>query len=142
MCIPPHERRNKKFIWLRRSCVVTERTNLMICPDCNSEYVEGIYTCPDCGVKLVDYTPPNENIHDNSLQDVHFISVYTPLNSQEVAIIKMILERENIPHYIKNDRLQGAVLFSIQGPGKMEVFVPEDYAQQTIDLLAEELGHE
>ena len=114
----------------------------MICPDCNSEYVEGIYTCPDCGVKLVDYIPPNENIHDNSLQDVHFISVYTPLNSQEVAIIKMILERENIPHYIKNDRLQGAVLFSIQGPGKMEVFVPEDYAQQTIDLLAEELGHE
>jgi len=123
MCITPQERWNKNLIWLRHSCVVTERTNLMICPDCNSEYV------------------PNENIHDNSLQDVHFISVYTPLNSQEVAIIKMILERENIPHYIKNDRLQGAVLFSIQGSGKMEVLVPEDFAKQTIDLLTEELGH-
>jgi hypothetical protein len=53
----------------------------------------------------------------------------------------MILERENIPFYIKNDRLHGAVLFSIQGPGKMEVFVPEDFARQTIDILTEELGH-
>jgi hypothetical protein len=115
----------------------------MICPDCNAEYVEGIYICPDCGVKLVDYIPPNdEDIQKKSLQNVHFISVYTPLNSQEVAIIKMILERENIPFYIKNDRLHGAVLFSIQGPGKMEVFVPKDFAQQTIDILTEELGHE
>ena len=114
----------------------------MICPDCNSEYVEGIYSCPDCDVKLVDFIPPDGNIQGNSLQDVHFISVHTPLNSQEVAIIKIILERENIPYYIKNDRLHGAVLFSIEGPGKMEVLVPEDFAKQTIDLLAEELGHE
>lgn len=113
----------------------------MICSNCNSEYVEGIYTCPDCGVKLVDYIPPDEKNPENPLIDVHFIAVYTPLNSQEVAIIKMILERENIPFYIKNDRLHGAVLFSIEGPGKMEVLVPEDFAKQTIDLLTEELGH-
>jgi len=113
----------------------------MICPDCNSEYIEGVYICPDCGVKLVDYLPPDETKSENPLQDVNFIPVYNPINSQEVAIIKMILEREDIPYYIKNDRLHGAILFSIQGPGKMEVFVPEDYAQQTIDILTEELGH-
>ena len=114
----------------------------MICPDCHSEYVEGIYNCPDCGITLVDLISPDKNNPDNSLQDVHFISVYSPLNSQEVSIIKMILEREDIEYYIKNDRLHGAVLFSIEGPGKMEVFVPEYVAQKTRDILTEELGHE
>lgn len=114
----------------------------MICPNCNSEFVEGIYSCPDCGIQLVDYTPQDEKSQDNPLQDVHFISVYTPLNSQEVSIIKMILEREDIQYYIKNDRLHGAVIFSIEGPGKMEVFVPEEHAERTSDLLREELGHD
>ena len=114
----------------------------MLCPDCNSEYIEGIYICPDCGIKLVDSVPPDDHTPVNPLQDIHFVSVYTPLNSQEVSIIKMILEREKIPYFIKNDRLHGAVLFSIQGPGKMEVLVPEKYAQQTVQLLTEEIGHE
>jgi hypothetical protein len=99
----------------------------MICPECKSAYVDGIYTCFDCDVKLVDNPRPDEQIPENPLKDAHFISVYTPLNSQEISIIKMILERENIPYYIKNDRLHGAVLFSIQGPGKMEVFVPFEF---------------
>jgi hypothetical protein len=54
----------------------------------------------------------------------------------------MILEREGIPLYVKNDRLHGAVLFAIQGPGKMELFVPEKYAQSVLDLINHELGHE
>lgn len=113
----------------------------MICPNCKSEFVEGVYTCSDCGIPLVDYLPAVDHEMDNPLQDVNFVAVYNPINSQEVSIIKMILEREEIPFHIKNDRLHGAILFSIQGPGKMELFVPEDYAQQTLDLLREELDH-
>lgn len=114
----------------------------MICPKCNSEYIDGIYTCSDCDVRLVDHLPTSEAQRENDLTDVNFVSVYNPINSQEVSIIKMILEREGIPHHIKNDRLHGAVLFSLQGPGKMELFVPEEFADRTIKLLREELEHE
>ncbi len=57
----------------------------MICPNCKSEFVEGVYTCSDCGIPLVDYLPAVDH--------------------------------------------------------EMELFVPEDYAQQTLDLLREELDH-
>ena len=114
----------------------------MICPNCKSEFLEGVYTCSDCGVPLVDHLPDADNNIINPLHDVNFVSVYNPINSQEVAILRMILEREEIPYYKKNDRLYSAILFSIQGPGKMELFVPENYAQQILDLLREELGHE
>lgn len=114
----------------------------MICPKCKSEYVEGVYTCSDCEIPLVDYIPDSKHDDQNPLDGVHFISVYNPINSQEVSIIKMILEREGIPYHIKNDRLHGAVLFAIEGPGKMELFVPEEYARRVVDLLKVELDHE
>ena len=114
----------------------------MICPKCNSEFVEGVTTCSDCEISLVDFIPDSNHNVQNPLDDVHFISVYNPINSQEVSLIKMIMEREEIPYYIKNDRLHGAVLFSIQGPGKMELFVPEEYARRVVDLLKVELNHE
>ena len=114
----------------------------MICPKCKSEYIDGIYTCSDCNTSLVDHLPTQDQPVDIHLDKENFVSVYHPINSQEVAIIKMILEREGIPFYVKNDRLHGAVLFAIQGPGKMELFVPDKYAQSVLDLINHELGHE
>jgi len=30
------------------------------CPNCRAEYIEGVDTCPDCQVELVDELPPKE----------------------------------------------------------------------------------
>ena len=114
----------------------------MICPKCKSEFVDGIYMCSDCEIPLVDSIPGTEETHDDHFTYSNFIAVYNPISSQEVSIIKMILEREGIPFHIKNDRLHGAVLFGIQGPGKMELYVPEEYAMRVVDLLRAELEHE
>jgi hypothetical protein len=114
----------------------------MICPKCKSEYIDGVYTCSDCALTLVDNLPEHEQEIEHQYTNATFVSIYNPINSQEVSIIKMILEREEIPYHIKNDRLHGAVLFSLQGPGKMELFVPEEFAEQTLILLREELEHE
>ena len=114
----------------------------MICPKCKSEFVEGIYMCSDCEIPLVDSLPESEETDVDHFADSNFVVVYNPISSQEVAIIKMILEREEIPFHIKNDRLHGAVLFGIQGPGKMELYVPEEYAKRVADLLRDELEHD
>ena len=114
----------------------------MTCPECKAEFVEGIYTCPDCGIPLVyrieEDVSPNPEAEDTA----NFVLVYYPINSQEVALIKMILEREDIPYYIKNEPLYKAVLYSIQGPGNIELYVAEEYADDIIELLKNELGHD
>ncbi len=32
------------------------------CPKCRAEYVEGVETCPDCQVPLVQELPPKDNV--------------------------------------------------------------------------------
>ena len=51
------------------------------------------------------------------------------------------MEREEIPYFIKNEPLHRTVLFSIHGPGEMQLYVAEKYAEATIKLLDEEFGH-
>ena len=114
----------------------------MICPQCKSEFVDGITTCSDCGIPLViqitDESTENPELEEKS----DFICVYTPINSQEVALIKMIMERESIPYFIKNDPIHRVVIFSVHGPGNIELYVAEQYAEDVIKLLREELEHD
>jgi hypothetical protein len=114
----------------------------MICPKCKSEFINGIYMCSDCDIPLVDSLPATEETVKDHFINSKFVVVYNPISSQEVSIIKMILEREGIPFHIKNDRLHGAILFGIQGPGKMELYVPEEYAKRVVELLKNELEHD
>jgi hypothetical protein len=114
----------------------------MICPECKSEYVEGILICPDCGIKLVYQLPDKMTENYNPIEEYNYVFIYNPISSQEVALIKMIMERERIPFVIKNEPLYNAVIFSIQGPGAMQLYVAKEFAQEAIKLLREELGHE
>jgi len=107
----------------------------MICPKCKSEFVEGVTTCPDCQIQLVYQISENipEYFEDN--ENHNYVLVYTPINSQEVAIIRMIMEREGIPYFIKNEPLHKAVIFSIRGPGEIQLYVAEEFAEDTINYL-------
>jgi len=114
----------------------------MICPKCKSEFVPGFTTCSDCGIPLVEFV---EKIIDNEPSDAekyNFVFVYCPISSQELALIKMILEREEIPYFIKNEPLHRAVLFSVHGPGNIKLYVPKQFAKDTISLLKKELEYE
>jgi hypothetical protein len=114
----------------------------MICPECRSEFIDEISSCPDCGIPLVFHLPDESTENSEHKEHYNLVCVYNPINSQEVALIKMIMEREGIPYLIKNDPIHKVVLFSIQGPGNIELYVDEPYADATIKLLREELEHE
>jgi hypothetical protein len=114
----------------------------MICPECKSEFIEGVTFCPDCEIPLVHYIEDDLTAKDEPKEDYNFVLVYNPISSQEVSLIKMIMERENIPYFIKNDPLHKSVIFSTHGPGNIELYVDERFAEDTVKLLRNELGHE
>jgi hypothetical protein len=67
--------------------------------------------------------------------------IYRPADLQEVAMIKMILEREGVTYVIANEHL--ASVFPVFGPAglsSMRLLVEVRRAEEVAMLLREELG--
>jgi len=115
----------------------------MICPDCKSEYVSGIYQCPDCDVPLIYELAPEPVNHSEVEFSENFIRIYSPANSQENALIKMILDREKIPYFFRNEEnygLGGSPASPFISRAGAELYVPEEMSEQALDVLKKELS--
>ena len=66
----------------------------MICPKCGTEYREGFSVCVDCDSDLVDELPPEE-----VPEFIDYVEVMGTYNVADVALIKSILDAENITYY-------------------------------------------
>ena len=74
---------------------------MLICPNCYSEYVEGITTCPDCKVNLVDESlieKPEDWSEEN------WEVVFTSNKDYEVEMLKNNLESAGITTTILNQQ--------------------------------------
>ena len=70
----------------------------MFCPDCRSEFVEGITRCPVCHVALVNALPDQPEP-----QFVDFVEVLATYNPADVAFIKSLLDGEQIQYFFKGE---------------------------------------
>lgn len=79
----------------------------MFCPECRSEYVDGVMKCPDCNVALIKELPPEES-RDTETKDDKGI-VYAPLvrtySAKDIAFIHSILDGTDIRYYIRGEGL-------------------------------------
>ena len=66
----------------------------MFCPKCGTEYREGFYVCSDCNSDLVDELPPEEGP-----EFTDYVEIMGTYNPADVALIKSILDAENITYY-------------------------------------------
>lgn len=64
-----------------------------VCPQCKSEYLEGIMICADCNLKLVD---PSVLKEPERLVENDWVIVYTSGQEYEVEMLKGILESADI----------------------------------------------
>ncbi len=72
----------------------------MFCPNCRTEYVEGIYVCNDCGAQLVLELPPEE-----TFEDAVFVEFLYPRNKEAppFMLVEPVLKAEGIVFYIAGE---------------------------------------
>jgi len=112
----------------------------MICPECDAEYREGIYQCPDCEVSLVEATEPVEEDYGPDI-----VAVFRSADQALLPVIKSVLEGSDIPYFIQGDEAVGLLPLGKPGSGffgdalRAIVLVPEDRAEEARALLTEQV---
>ena len=98
----------------------------MFCPECKSEFIEGITKCPVCDIKLIDELPP-----EPEPEFVDYKEILATYNPTDVAFLKSLLDSEGISYFFKGER------FMYAGPlaDPVRLMVRTDQVAQAIDLL-------
>lgn len=73
----------------------------MFCPECRTEYVEEISVCADCGALLVPELPTEAE--SEWPENVGFQEILATFNAGDIAIIKSLLDSENIDYYFHGE---------------------------------------
>ncbi len=100
----------------------------MYCPDCGTEYIEGVTVCADCGVRLVK-EPPEED--QRPPKTTEFEEVLTTFNAGDIAIIKSLLDSESIDYYFHGEFF--GYLRPLAQPARL--MVRADQVSDAMDIL-------
>jgi Zn-finger nucleic acid-binding protein len=106
------------------------------CPRCNAEYLDGVETCADCDVQLVDATPQAEARTEDapaSRKDWQFEDVFAAMNPAEIASITSALDASNIDYWVY-DQHTNLGLGSTVIPAR--IVVRKDQAEEARKVLA------
>lgn len=85
------------------------------CPSCEYEYEAGVTECPDCGVKLVDTLPAEEEV-----EDIDWVQLARINSANTAEMVKEALENAEIPVVMRS----GAGHFGITGQLGPSSYVP------------------
>ena len=78
----------------------------MYCPECRSEYVDGVTKCPDCSVALTDElppVPPEESPTPEEDPDIQYAPLVRTYSAKDIALIHSILDGTNIRYFIQGE---------------------------------------
>ena len=98
----------------------------MFCPECKSEFIEGITNCPVCEVGLIDQLPPEPEPEFVDYQEI--LATYNPA---DVAFLKSLLDSENISYFFKGEHFM--YVRPLADP--VRLMVRADQVTQATDLL-------
>jgi ribosomal protein S16 len=98
----------------------------MFCPKCRAEYREGFSHCADCDSDLVDELPPEEKP-----QFTEYVEVLGTYNPADIALIKSILDAENITYYFNAEHFRDVQALA----ETVKLMVKKDEAEKAKEIL-------
>ncbi len=104
------------------------------CPECNAEYVIEVTECPDCRVKLVDSLP-----EDEEPIEFNWVPLRSVPGKPYAAMVTEILDKEEIPNFVKSDAV--STVYLTAGTGNAVIYVPEEHLKRAEDILNQILDH-
>jgi len=102
----------------------------MYCPKCNAEYREGFTTCADCGANLVEGQPPEP---EDGVRYVDMVEVFSTYNPDDIAVIKSVLDGEDIHYYFQGENTNMLVAAGAYA----RLLVQADQVERVRDILQE-----
>lgn len=105
---------------------------MSFCPSCNAEYIKDTIDCPDCNVGLVASLPIKEQE-----DDFDWVPLRGVPGKTYAEMVTEILDKEEIPNYIKSDPLSTAYLTAGASAisGNAVIYVPEKNREKAEDIL-------
>ncbi len=98
----------------------------MYCPNCRSEYRSGFTRCNDCDVELVAELPV-----EAKTEFVDLVEVLNTADAGQIAIIKSILEAEDIPYLAQGES------FALARNIAVRFLVPSDCLDDAKEVLTD-----
>lgn len=109
----------------------------MFCPKCGAKYVEGITTCDDCKVPLVESLGSKQEPKDER-EYVELVTVFMPQDQGELMLAKSLLEDAGIRYLAKGENVQKWGFNAVTGPVELQVAEDDaDVARTLLDKLIE-----
>jgi len=112
----------------------------MYCPNCGTEYREGVTTCSDCNVPLTP-DPPTPVAPDPRPEWLDLETILETSDSALLPVVRSLLESEGIPCFVRGEQLQEFLGWGrmpsgvnlITGP--MQLQVPRERLEEARQLL-------
>ncbi len=98
----------------------------MFCPECKSEFIQGITTCPACKVKLIDELP-----HEPEPEFVDYSELLATYNPADIAFLKSLFDSEGITYFFKGEHFM--YVRPLADP--VRLMVKTDQISKAVELL-------
>ena len=98
----------------------------MFCPVCESEYEEGVTSCPDDGSELVERLTPENTLHDHS--EARFVPLHNIGSPAEAEMVADILQQNGVRVAVQSGGADAlSPLLSSASPGALVLVDERDF---------------
>lgn len=100
----------------------------MFCPKCRAEYKPEYTMCEDCKVKLVHELPP---VTESKEEYIEYDEVLTTNNPGDVALLKSILDADDITYFIQGEHVSPWVWHAVP----IRLLIRRDQVAKALEIL-------